>query len=193
MSFVRPELARAARRWAETAIYASLTAVAVLWSLVAGPMGWLGWAAASGAAAIGALLIRSAALSALSDREGAAPGVVKIDERRIAYFGPHEGGVVALDELASIDILAPDPSCWRYEVEWALRGADPAAVIVPASSVGAEGMIDAFAALPGFAPARAVAALARAGTKAGEGTMVTIWRRDPGPAAPTLAPSTVGR
>lgn len=184
MSFFRPEATRLIARWAEPAIYAALTVAATIWLIGDGPAGWFGWALAAFVLAVGALLTRSAALSALSDLDREAPGVVKIDERRIAFFGPHGGGVVALDELQAVEIWGADPDHWRYEPEWVLRGAAPEALIVPVAAIGAEGMIDAFAALPGFAPTRALAALSTP-----DGATVTIWRRAGAPSAPALAPT----
>lgn len=184
MSFLRPEATALIRRWAEPAIYGALTVFAALWLWRAGPGGWLGGALIAGALAVGGLLLRSALLSSLAAGRGAAPGVVRIDERRIAYFGPHGGGVAALDDLQSIEIWGPDPDHWRPVADWVLRGSDPEALIVPVSAAGAEGMIDAFAALPGFAPARALGALG-----AGGGATITIWRRAGAHAAPALAPA----
>lgn len=184
MSFLRPGARRALARWGETAIYALVTAAALWWivadSALAGP--WR-WGIAGFVLIAGLLLSRSAALSALGRREASAPGVVNVDERRVAYLGPHQGGFVSLDELQAIEIWSADDAHFRHEAEWVLRGpAGESALIVPVSALGAERLIDAFAALPGFAPARAFAALA-----APPGVTVTIWRRGAGPVRPALA------
>lgn len=183
MSFIRPELRRGLLTWAETAIYLGLTFGALWWLLAqSGLTGPWRWGLAAFVCAVGLTLARSAALAALSKRGERAPGVVSIDERRIAYFGPEAGGIVSLEELSAIDIMAEDPSIRRHEAEWALRaGAGEAALIIPVSAAGADGLIDAFAALPGFAPTRALAALAAA-----PGSSHAIWRRD-GARAPALA------
>lgn len=184
MSFFRPEARRALSRWGETAIYAALTLAVLWWALAAsGLAGPWRWGLAAALLAAGGLLTRSAALSALGRGEARAPGVVSVAERRVAYFGPHQGGIVSLDDLRRIEIWAADPAHWRAEAEWVLRGAEgEAALIVPVSSAGAETLIDAFAALPGFSPARAFAALA-----APEGATITIWSRDRAPRFPALA------
>ncbi|MEO1613719.1 MAG: hypothetical protein AAFU55_15390, partial [Pseudomonadota bacterium] len=115
---------------------------------------------------------------------GEAPGVVQIDERRIAYFGPHQGGLVSINDIQAIEIWTADESVWRYEPDWVLRWSETeSALIIPVSAQGADGLPDAFTALPGFNAAKAIAAL-----KAPEGRTVTIWRRAAAMDAPALAP-----
>lgn len=185
MSFIRPELRRFIATWAETAIYAALTLGAVSWLLTLNGLArpWR-WGLAGFALFAGFALARSAAMAALSRREEAAPGIVSIDERRIAYFAPERGGVVSLDELSAIEIFAKDEAIRRYEAEWALRaGEGEAALLIPVSAEGADRLIDAFAALPGFAPMRALA-----GLSAPPGAHTAVWRRAPG-RLPALAVS----
>lgn len=185
VSFIRPELSRLFSRWLETAIYAALT-FAAFWQIMAnGPSEqvWR-WGLAAAVLVIGFWFIRSAALSALTRGDGDAPGVVQIDERRVAFFGPHTGGVVSLNDIFAIEIWAADEPHWRYEPEWVLRWSDDEpALIIPVSAQGADGLADAFTALPGFTAEKAVAAL-----KAPEGATVTIWRRDALAVSAALAP-----
>ncbi|WP_340107183.1 hypothetical protein [Pikeienuella sp. HZG-20] len=177
MSFVRPEVARAARRWRETALWVALTVIGAVWLTSSG--GLAGWGLALCWGAAGLWLARSAFLSALAAGRAPAPGVVTIDERRISYFGPYEGGVVALDDIGRIGCGrvggGPD-AVWRL---WSIETGDE--VTIPVAADGAEALIDAFAALPEFAPARALSAL-----NASSG-VVTIWRRRRGGTLPTLA------
>lgn len=185
MSFLRPEATRLVLRWLETAVYAALTAAALLW--IMGDAGWRGparWIVGGACLAAGLWLTRSAALSALARGEAIAPGVVQIDERRIAYLGPETGGVASLDDIEEIEIWAPEPAYWRYGTEWIFRWSQTEpALIVPAAAKGADELIDACAALPGFSPSRALAALGAA-----EGGRVTIWRRGAGAPRTALAP-----
>lgn len=184
MSFLRPGAVAALRRWAETGAWAALGTGGALWLFAAAGLAspWREGLALAALAA-GLLLARSAALAALGARAARAPGVVSVAERRVAYFGPHQGGFVSLDEIAAIELWAADPAHWRHEAEWVLRPPAPEpALIVPVSAAGAGGLIDAFAALPGFSPERALAAL-----RAPEGATVAIWARG-GPAPrPALA------
>lgn len=189
MSFFRPEARRLIARWAETGVYVAIAGFGVWWLMTQSYMSapWR-WVLAAVVALLGLWLIRSAVVSALARGEAAAPGVVKIDERRIAYFGPHQGGIAALDDIRRIELWAADPAHWRYEAEWVLRWSDvEPALIIPVTAAGAEGLIDAFAALPGFVAERAFAAL-----RAPEGATVTIWTRDREARRPALAQAARG-
>ncbi|MEL6792067.1 MAG: hypothetical protein AAFP78_01335 [Pseudomonadota bacterium] len=185
MSFFRPEARALIARWAETGAYVVAGGGLLWWLLARGPADpvWR-WGLIAFVAVTGALFIRSAVLSALSKGEGEAPGVVQIDERRIAYFGPHQGGLVSINDIQAIEIWTADESVWRYEPDWVLRWSETeSALIIPVSAQGADGLPDAFTALPGFNAAKAIAAL-----KAPEGRTVTIWRRAAAMDAPALAP-----
>jgi len=94
------------------------------------------------------------------------PGVVTIDERRIAYFGPFDGGVISIDGLTAISIESGPEPVWR------LRVSDGTVLRVPAAAEGAEDLPEAFAALDGFSPARAAHALAARGN-----ATFPVWRR----------------
>ncbi len=172
--FFRPEAMRSVRRWAETATYvaafALLLAFILSWTATAL---WLKLGIAAVVALVGMWIVRSAALSALGQREGEAPGIVTIDERRISYFGPHIGGVVSLNDLRSIEVATAAPNVWQYETQWILRWSETEpALVIPISAKGAAGLMDAFAALPGFAPTRALSALSAA-----PDSTITIWQR----------------
>lgn len=177
MSFVAPGAARLIARWAETAAWAAAGLGAALWALGALHDPAWRWGLAAAALALGFWFARAAALSALAARDEARPGVVVIDERRIVYLGPETGGVASLNELAAIEVRPG-----RDGPDWALHGPPeaPGVVLIPAGAEGAAGLPDAFAALPGFAPGRALAALADPGP-AGR----VVWRRRG--AAPDLA------
>ena len=173
MSFIRPEIARAARRWFETAAYATVT-VLILWWL-SGAAVDIYWRAGLmlGVGFSGFRLTRAAYHSAraATDRDG--PGMVLIDERRITYLGPEFGGFASINALEAIELWAPDPAFYMYDERWILRHEDSAqGLIIPTNAEGAKGLIDAFSALPGFEAEKAVAALGAA-----EGSVATVWRR----------------
>ena len=182
MSFVRPEIARAALRWGETAIYAGVS-LAVLW--------WLASAASDtywrvalmlGAGFVGFWLTRAAYMSARASVNRDGPGMVLIDERRITYLGPQLGGFASIHALEVIEIWAPDPPYDDSGPRWILRHQDAdEGLMIPTNAEGASGLIDAFAALPGFEADKAIAALG--GTL---GSVATVWRRaaPPGLAIP---------
>ena len=174
MSFFRREAVARILRWAETTLYAALTTGAVYW-LWAPPMSTARVLVVVIVGAAGFWLTRAAGLSALAGGPLEAPGLVTIDERRIAYFGPEAGGVVSLNGLGAIAV--DGRGGWHL---WEQDGGPP--VFVPATAEGADGLLDAFSALPGFQAAPAVAALRG-------GRAITIWRRDGLADAASLAPS----
>lgn len=171
MSFFRPE-ALARLRWlAEPA----LTGAGALL------LGGMGLERIAGQTLIGGLLLLGSAglagwcLAALARRwmsRGAGadgPGVVEIAERRIGYFGPETGGVVALDGLVAV--LARTDGAGGVAA-WELVPSEERPLVVPAGARGAEALPDALAALPGFDALSAMRRLTRA-----EGERVVLWRR----------------
>lgn len=101
-------------------------------------------------------------------RGGGGPGVVQVDERRLAYWGPLTGGVIDMDDLRRLDL---DPT--GRPAHWVLWGPGGQRVEVPVTAAGAERLLDLFAALPGLPVERLLAARA-----AGGDAPVTVWRRD---------------
>ncbi len=177
MSFVRPEIARAALRWGETAIYAAVSLVVLWW--LSGAASDVFWRIVLMVAAgfVGFWLTRAAYLTARASADRDGPGMVLIDERRITYLGPELGGLVSINALEAIEIWAPDPPYADSAPRWILRHQDAdEGLMIPINAEGASGLIDAFAALPGFEPDKAIAALGGAG-----GSVATVWRRAPPP------------
>jgi len=87
-------------------------------------------------------------------QQGEAPGIVRVTEAQIAYFGPRVGGFVGLPELSEIRLLT-----LRGRRIWKLKQGDGQLLHIPVESDGAEALFDAFAALPGIDMAALVAAL----------------------------------
>ena len=179
---IRPDVEAALRRWGEALAGLALLALGAWWTASTGILVWVGGAVA----ALGAVVAFTGVQRARVGRGGEGPGVVRVDEGRVLYMGPREGGAVDLDALRSVGLEpggAGGPT-------WVLEG--PEALRVPAGALGAEALVDAFAALPGFDASRAVAALARP-----DGASVTLWRapgaageaeRMPGPGPRRLPP-----
>jgi hypothetical protein len=88
------------------------------------------------------------------------PGIVAIDEGRIGYLGPRDGGYVDLPTLVEVALVERAGGAGRA---WVLRSDDGTALEIPLGAVGAERLPDALAALPGFDLSRGVTALARPG------------------------------
>ncbi|MFN3936530.1 MAG: hypothetical protein ACK4KW_03030 [Gemmobacter sp.] len=139
---IRPELRAAAWRWREV-IGAGVAALAGLWLATRG--GFL-------LAAMGGALALAGAIAALHGMRrmrfagsADAPGVVEVDERQIAWFGPGIGGFVALDELSEVGaVTVAGLRCWRLVQQ------DGRMLLVPVSARGAERLYDALTALPGL-------------------------------------------
>lgn len=186
MSFFRPEAKRLILRWLETAIFSAVAVGGVALLLMRGPYDPVWRYGLAAFWAIGGFwIVRSAVLSALTARAADAPGVVQVDERRIAYFGPHRGGVVSIDDVFAIELHIESEADWQAETEWVLRWSeDEPALVIPVSAEGAGGLLDAFSALPGFSAERAIAAL-----RGPEGARLTIWRRAAASSGPALAPA----
>lgn len=165
---------------------------AVLWAwrevLVAGAVVCLGaWIAAQG----GYLLLPLGGVAALAGlgmgvlawrrrrfaAKGDAPGVVRVDEGQISYFGPEVGGFVSLPDLVEIRLIRI-----RGRRLWRLKQADGQAVLVPLDAMGAEALFDAFGSLPGLTSRALVAALEEAPSGPGLVAEVAenrvIWRRE---------------
>jgi hypothetical protein len=152
--------------WAARRAEALLTAVAALsglWLFAANATGSLFWAAVGLGLMILALLnLRGALIRLRLALGGDGPGVVVIDEGQIGYLGPETGGVTAFDLIDRV-ALVPGRALTLYR-------RDGAPIVIPLSADGADMLIDALAALPGFDPARLTLARNRAAPE-------TVWVR----------------
>jgi len=149
---IRPEAARALRRWREPAAAAALLALA-LWLGFRG--GWVmsgvGGVLALAAASWGFVAVRRLRFAGA----GGAPGVVEVVEGQIAYFGPDSGGFVALRDIVEIALVTGPAGMGRA---WRIRPAEGPALHVPVAAEGAGRLYDAFAQLPGIDMGRIAAA-----------------------------------
>ena len=89
-------------------------------------------------------LIRRAAVRLWLTRQHAS-GVVIIDERRVGYFGPDEGGFLESDALLSVHLQPSEEG-----PAWCLTTEEGRTLIIPVGAEGAEGLYDLFNALPRF-------------------------------------------
>jgi hypothetical protein len=151
MSFIRPELTAEAWRLREVIAGAALAAFGA-WTAVQGgyfltPLGLALLALGAGWALTSWRRLRF-------QQDGEAPGIVRVTEAQIAYFGPRVGGFIGLPELAEIRLLT-----LRGRRIWKLKQGDGQLLHIPVEADGAEALYDAFAALPGIDTAALVAAL----------------------------------
>lgn len=164
MSLVRPEARATLWRWREALVGAAVLGLGLWWGL--GGTGLLPWIGGAVGVAGAALVLAGVQRARFRPGSG-GPGVVQVDEGRIAYFGPLTGGAVALSELGAV---AFDPT--GRPGHWVLSQPGQPDLHVPLNAEGAEALFDAFAALPGFQTERMLAAMARRGPQP-----LPIWRR----------------
>ena len=158
MSFLRPEATGAVRRWAETGVAAAVAGAAlwvgVIWTRQGAPVGWV----ALGGAAVALFWLRAALLGALARGRADGPGMVVLREGEVGYFGPWDGGVLALDRLERVEVYRRQPG---HDPFWRLVTMDGEALLIPSDAEGADHLPDALAALPGFSDLAAIAVLRR--------------------------------
>lgn len=151
MSFIRPELTAAAHRWREGIAAIALAAIGI-WTAAQG--GYLLTPLGLALTALGAVWALTTWRRLRFRQDGEAPGIVRVTEAQIAYYGPRVGGFVGLPDLSEIRLLT-----LRGRRIWKLRQGDGQLLHIPVESDGAETLFDAFATLPGIDMASLVAAL----------------------------------
>ncbi len=142
-SFMRPEARATLWRWREV-LYASALAIFGLW-WVWGGLGVVRW--------IGVIFLLIAVILALAGiqrarfrQSGTGPGVVKVAERRLAYFGPLEGGAMDISDMTRLDL---DPSSYPTP-SWVLTGMGGQSLSIPVNATGADALFDLFGSLDGI-------------------------------------------
>lgn len=151
MSLVRPELSAAAWRLREVLAGAALAGLG-LWTAAQG--GYLLTPLGLAVLGLGAGWMLTAFRRLRFHQDGDAPGIVRVTEAQIAYYGPRVGGFVGLPDLAEIRLLT-----LHGRRIWKLKQADGQLLHIPVESDGADMLFDAFATLPGIDMAAVVAAL----------------------------------
>ncbi|MBB3713159.1 hypothetical protein FHS00_002760 [Limimaricola variabilis] len=138
---LRPEARAALWRGREVIAGIGVAALGLWWALTSfGILQWLGW----GLVALGAGLVVGGVQRWRFRQEGQGPGILKIDEGRVAYMGPLTGGTVDLDAVRRLRLdRRGTPAHWLLET-----GSEVLAI--PVTAEGAEALFDAFSALPGL-------------------------------------------
>lgn len=152
---IRPEVREILTRWREVFIGLGVVLVG-LWFATRG--GWvLGlFGTAVGGLGLGLALV---GLRRMRFSQTGGAGVVQVIEGQVAYFGPHGGGFLALDDLSQV---------WRIAEGWRLVALDGTALEIAQDASGSAALYDALAAKPGLA-----ALMAQAGETR---TPRLIWR-----------------
>lgn len=136
-SFLRPEAARALRRWREALAGAGVLALGAYWLLATGGLLRL---VGGILALLGAGLLFAGLQRGRFRTEASGAGVVQLVEGQLGYFGPETGGVIAVADLSCVA---------RRGDTWVLDGGGQR-LEIPAGAAGAECLLDAFAMLPGL-------------------------------------------
>ncbi len=161
--FLRPEARAALWRWREVLISAGICVLGLWWAAAAyGVMRWLGAIVALIGLALGVAAVQRLRFA----QGGGGAGIVQINERRLAYFGPLTGGVIDLDDLTRVDL---DPT--GHPAHWLLTGHGAQTLAIPVDAEGADALFDVFAALPGIRTERMLDVLRRT-----QVARVTIWQ-----------------
>lgn len=151
MSLIRPELLSSIRRNGE--LLAAL-ALCGLGGRTAFQGGYLLTPLGVVLVALGAGWALTARRRLKFQQDGEAPGLVRVTEGQIAYYGPRVGGFVGLPDLSELRLLT-----LRGRRIWKLKQGDGQLLHIPVEAEGAEALFDAFATLPGIDMAALVAAL----------------------------------
>ena len=164
MSFVRPEITALLTRWREAIGGVILFLTGAWWAVFqSGPMVWIG----AVLALIGMAIVYSGVQRGRFRNTGDGPGMIRIDEGQITYFGPLTGGMIALSDVIRIELdRSAKPAHWKM----VQSGYPP--LFVPVTADGADALFDAFAALPGFNSASMLAEM-----KMQDCNVVVIWQK----------------
>ena len=163
MSFIRPEAHAALLRWREALVGLAVLVLGLWWASGFGLLKWLGL----GVAVIGGVLIVAGVQRARFRGAQGGPGVVQVDEGAVVYYGPLNGGAVAMRDITR---LALDGS--SHPAVWVLTQAGQEPLMIPVNAEGSDALFDAFATLPGL---KTEAMLARLREKPDH--PVVIWQK----------------
>lgn len=173
MSFIRPELAERWKIWRESALWGALLLIG-LWLIWRGYAGLAPLVFGLGliCAAAGVGLLRDALSRARLSLAAPAEGVVVIDEARIGYLGPRDGGFVDLPAIVSVEIISRAPAPSASPHAWVIGAEDGTRLVIPLGARGAEALAAALSPLPGI---DFDAGLAAIGGK--DARRAVIWQR----------------
>lgn len=164
---IRPELKSGLWRWRETLIGAGVATVGFYLAVSGfGLVQMLGFSMV----VAGAVLMFAGFQRARFRVGDGGPGVVQVDEGQVTYFGPFDGGSVAIRQLTLLEL---DPKT-RPASSWVLTEPGQPPLAIPTTAEGADALFDVFAALDGIRTERMLAELQKEPKR-----RVTIWERQP--------------
>ncbi|MEL6960149.1 MAG: hypothetical protein AAGL89_14480 [Pseudomonadota bacterium] len=140
---IRPEIKAGFWKWRDVILSAALVALGLYWGLLStGILRVLGL----GLIVLGLGLAYGGWQRVRFRNRAAGPGVVTLDERRVIYMGPEDGGVADLDLMVQLDLAQPR----GMGPAWRIINADGNHLDIPVGAAGADQLFDAFTALPGM-------------------------------------------
>lgn len=163
--FFRPEARAVIWRWRDVIVACCIMTLGLWWAW--GSFGILRWLGAA-LTVFGAVLIFTGFQRARFRQGAGGPGVVQLDERRLSYFGPLSGGMIALEDISKLEF---DPF-GHPAPHWVVTGPELAQIAIPTTAEGAEALFDVFAGLPGIRTEALLTVLSRT-----PDTRVVIWER----------------
>ena len=169
MSVIRPEAVARLRMLREPVLSVAVLG-AGLWLIWRGyvEVGPLALGAGTLLALAGGGLLRASLRRMRLTSAQIAEGVVVIDEARIGYMGPRDGGFVDLPSLVAVEIAAQRSGVHA----WVLTADDGTRLEIPLGAKGAERVFDALSALPGIDFDAGAAALGPSGPR-----RIRLWER----------------
>lgn len=155
MSFIRPDVTRQMRKWAEPIVGAAVIFVGIWMALRGyGRANLILELLGGGIAIFGVVYTISATRRVLFAGDAQGAGYVEVTERRISYLAPIGGGFADIADITRIEARhAPDLGrCWI------VHHMGGPTLFIPMNAAGGEALFDAFLALPGMDQAGLVAA-----------------------------------
>jgi hypothetical protein len=146
VSFIRPEAAKALRRWRE--VLAGLVVGLIgIWLITNrfGALYLIGWGLAVGGFSMLAAGIRHARFPAGTG----GTGIVELDERQLTYFSADTGGAVSLDDLLKVAIRTSNDGPFASDMFWEWTDATGQTLSIPGNAEGSDQIYDALSALSG--------------------------------------------
>ena len=149
---VRPELKESIWRAREALIGVFVSILGMYWAISG--IGLLQMIGTSLAVA-GALLFFAGIQRARFRTAGGGAGVVHVLEGQVAYYGPHEGGAMAVADLTKVEL---DPTA-KPTSQWVLHDPHSLPLRIPTNAEGADSLFDVFASLKGIQTEKMLAEL----------------------------------
>lgn len=137
---IRPEVLARLREWREALIGLGLMG-AGLWLMLRPGLILPGLGALLALAGLSLGLVGLRRMRFRAAGEG--PGIVQVVEGQISYFGPHDGGFMALDEITRLWLSADGN-------RWLIRAQDGRDLSIPRSARGGDALFDTFSTLEGL-------------------------------------------